>query len=431
MRQRLGIFESFELTGLWFLPDSPEIKSLGFLKYTPEDGIKLKLENKILKTESSILHGEVAGKRITLFNWFATSYNHLASPLSYSPMLITANQLIIGEHFLSIDEIIFEQIKIELTNINPWIGVSGLNGINQFPENNSFSFSYSKPEPIILCENEEVEVRITTITSTEVYPIESQYIRINEKNYIQIENKSRASGFFFITHLDSITKFISFATRTAIEANIVTAIASGPAHRDLYFVTQMSTLNLAYKANKLSSENMLFNLGQYKNRIDDIYRKWHGLYINAPEPIGLYFLKRNTPWEKLLTTALALEGAHRKLFSKSKNITLISRIKELIAENKEIMSQTGDTDKLAELIKDHRNYFSHWFEDKKDHIFSGIELYYLSRDANLLLELSFLTALGFSLEERKEMIYNCSDYQAYLNINKSTGQARPVLWKND
>jgi hypothetical protein len=96
------------------------------------------------------------------------------------------------------------------------------------------------------------------------------------------------------------------------------------------------------------------------------------------------------PYKIFLSKAQALEEFHRRTKSGSDRWGFKNRISNLFERFSGVMNHTGDKDSFAQLILDHRDYFSHWFQKKQTKVFYDARLDYLTRDANLLLEMGVI-----------------------------------------
>ena len=78
-------------------------------------------------------------------------------------------------------------------------------------------------------------------------------------------------------------------------------------------------------------------------------------------------------------------------------------------------------------------YYSHWFQKKESKVFKDIRLDYLSRDANLLLEMCLISQMGFDDSEIVKMVTNNRFYHNYLCIDRPEGNnvfsPSRIVWK--
>ena len=78
------------------------------------------------------------------------------------------------------------------------------------------------------------------------------------------------------------------------------------------------------------------------------------------------------------------------------------------------MNHTGDKESFAQLMLDHRDYYIHWFQKKQTKVFYDARLDYLTRDANLLLEMCLMSEMGFDDAEIINMVKRNAFYDYYI-----------------
>ncbi len=127
-----GLFETFELRGKWWLPDSPEDQVHGVVSYSAAGPIKLRLDGRFGAAESQdpseflqnpypllnrlkaecIVGETVDEEACTLYRGFPS---HLSSTQTY-----TANGLIVGKRFNKVSEISVSGALVGYTNLEEW-----------------------------------------------------------------------------------------------------------------------------------------------------------------------------------------------------------------------------------------------------------------------------------------------------------------------
>lgn len=123
----MDIPTNLELTGLWFLPDAPEKKYLGVLKYNPfEETHTLTLYGIVFAVGERIscINGETTeGKKVSLFdssviNWKSGGSNTLSAYTVFSFL-----NLLIGDSFFSSkDDVKFQYLSFRCSNLAEWLG---------------------------------------------------------------------------------------------------------------------------------------------------------------------------------------------------------------------------------------------------------------------------------------------------------------------
>ncbi|MDD3051458.1 MAG: hypothetical protein PHR06_09970 [Candidatus Cloacimonetes bacterium] len=118
---------SFETLGLWWLPDTPDIKISGTLSFSPDTGGNLSLFGSLNKSdqfglnhERITIHGiSQSGKEYTLLKCLNTSSSfNLPGIPTYEYNITT---ILEGNHFLDEEEIKFDSFRIYFSNLEDWL----------------------------------------------------------------------------------------------------------------------------------------------------------------------------------------------------------------------------------------------------------------------------------------------------------------------
>jgi len=136
-----GILESFQFEGLWWLPEKPEERYGGILRVEGGKGIELDIigtfqgffsPEAIKPFQPKIILGvSKENKPCTL--WRTAQYRStLFTQVPVSKFI--ANRLYYGAHFKSQEELAFQSMRLELTYLEPWLGI------------NSFGMKFSAAE---------------------------------------------------------------------------------------------------------------------------------------------------------------------------------------------------------------------------------------------------------------------------------------------
>ena len=152
--------EPFELDGIWWLPDRPEARIGGTLRYDPKEGALLTLigtfktdlrglSSKDISDPTIILGISVNGKPITLYMSYEKSFNLHFPGLPRS--VFFSNFVFIGCHFSDEEEILLEEVSLTLSNLDEWISISGFEQTFEPDQNdkiNKVTYTYQPPKEI-------------------------------------------------------------------------------------------------------------------------------------------------------------------------------------------------------------------------------------------------------------------------------------------
>lgn len=210
---------------------------------------------------------------------------------------------------------------------------------------------------------------------------------------------------YFQDAVHYLVTFLSFACRSALRHGGITFRDAEGVEYELYYKP-------AFYPSDVESNNSLFN---YKvSDLQGKFTRWMGLYDKAPAIFKLYFLARLIKLEstvRFLMATQTLECFNRKFHNEK--LTFVGRAKDVIDGEgyHAILNQVGGAeqiDNLHLLIRDTRNYFTHYNEDLK-HNSDEQELLFLTFKVELLTDLYLLAEIGFTSDEFEVIKYPVID----------------------
>ncbi|MBK3468185.1 HEPN domain-containing protein [Pseudomonas sp. MF6776] len=210
---------------------------------------------------------------------------------------------------------------------------------------------------------------------------------------------------YFQDAVHYLVTFLSFACRSALPHGGITFRDAEGFEYELHYKP-------AFYPGDKESNNNLFN---YKvSDLQGKFTRWMGLYDKAPAIFKLYFLARLIKLEstvRFLMATQALECFNRKFHNEK--LTFVERAKDIIEGEgyHAILSQVGGVEQIGNLhllIRDTRNYFTHYNEDLK-HNSDEQGLFFLTFKVELLLDLYLLAEIGFTSDEFEAIKYPVID----------------------
>lgn len=125
--------EAFECSGLWWLPEKPDSKICGILKFIPEKETRLDLTgtfynfkdnlNKLVLID--IINGiSSEGEEITLHRCFEVN-RHFSSGFPFPISSYNCGVIFIGAHFTNYNDIKLKEIYINYSNLDQWVNIEG------------------------------------------------------------------------------------------------------------------------------------------------------------------------------------------------------------------------------------------------------------------------------------------------------------------
>lgn len=158
----LLLSESHEWSGLWWLPDAPDTRVPGVLRYDRDGGASLSLigtfENRIMTEVSpgvkavhegsrtwEVMHGVAESREITLLGCVPTGTHRTLGARVASPdkQVVRAQSVLVGVHAAGEDDALFESVQVSVENLDRWAAAEVFSGFLGAPEGKRFDGSGS------------------------------------------------------------------------------------------------------------------------------------------------------------------------------------------------------------------------------------------------------------------------------------------------
>lgn len=114
--------EDFEIKGTWWLPDKPNKRIPGVLRFSNENGIALELHGSLRSNHrtdilvAGLIHGDTyQGKAVSIYDCFEIRNDGNSS-------VMVGNHIFIGKHFDSSDEMKFSMAQVSYEHLEEWLG---------------------------------------------------------------------------------------------------------------------------------------------------------------------------------------------------------------------------------------------------------------------------------------------------------------------
>lgn len=222
------------------------------------------------------------------------------------------------------------------------------------------------------------------------------------KSTVTFSSESEKNLRYFQNSIHHLVTFLSFATRSITKHSEYTFKDSNLNEFKLLYKPSF------YRNHKEPTNKILFN---YKStNLQEKFLRWIETYDKASAIFKLYFLPELSKLDlivKLLVETQALECFSRKL-NGNNDLTFIERIRE-VTNNGAYYSKLLDISDAATLsnlellIRDTRNYYTHYNDTKYDNKISDEELIFLVMKIELLIDLFLLEKIGFTAVEFEEI----------------------------
>lgn len=427
-----------EYEGIWWLPNNKEKFYYGKLKINEFGDITLEffddpfasLEHK----EYQIILGELKDDvKITLKKCSVLNNHQYLKNIN----LVKFNVIfaILGEHYLSEDQIKLDACRISYSNLNKFISK---NSIYYRKINNSESKTKFP----------EISINIPNFCSIRIF------FQSNLKDKIVFEIKSFRSQTIedYIELKGIIQDFFNFVIKDNVLIEDIQYIKlNNLSHKEINHKVLYKSLHSLSDFFKPFNKGILFHYNDVSLRFEDIFQKWFILSFNLKHVYNLfteviYNTNQSNVYQFLmLSTALEVYHYYKmdntsqiknkkinhsnkikekveacnnlnnykkekediiNLIEKSVNLTFEERLYEIYNKYLEFTTKLfkfNNHKKAIPLIVQTRNYYTHYNPNKEEGKLEDEDLLYMTMDMLLLLRMCFLTELGFTLEEMKNI----------------------------
>ena len=202
--------EEFECGGEWWLPDNPEEKIRGTLKFAHGEGGILDLDGNFGDIEGineflevPIILGSSRGENITLHRC-SRQKSSLHIP-RHSTSQFFVSKIFKGVHFQMPEEIKFKSIAIHYSHLDEWVNISGLRHFSH----DDGEIKYELPDPIEARINDDYTIKIIGVEFP--WSRVTKEISIKEKTCIKIEAAEEKSFEELMEMSHRIQQFLSLA----------------------------------------------------------------------------------------------------------------------------------------------------------------------------------------------------------------------------
>lgn len=453
--------KKYSFKGFWWVPTKNEEKKYGILYFDHLKGLILEIiedfdirnemkENErksfadFLNIENNLIEGILCnGEIITLTG--CTKINTKFSLLGIKCDSILAEKAFIGTHFNKPEDIKFKSVSANFVYLNQWVDISGFSG--SYEPASEITITYKYKEPVSIDIKDNFKLLIETRAFGPKLPLKKE-VKIRQRSYIKIIPKKCKSLDEYLKLFGHIQSFLSLAVRKPVYPYIIEGIqeleTEETNNRSVLRPVKIlfSIRDLSEKYDEISKYDMLFTFSDVSDRLEIFLNKW---FANAEllKPIyDIHFLTLDDSYSFLqnqfLNLVQAIESFHRifecneeidkKEYDKRIKIILNAiprkykkwlkfklkrsnepslklRLEEIIGRYSKITRKfIKDDESFSEKVSINRNYLSHLDPSSRDRISEPGELFDLLQKLKILLLISLLGLLGFSIEEIEKML---------------------------
>ncbi len=447
--------QPFEYIGFWWLPDSPQEKVSGILKFDPIKGCTLDL----IGTLADIYEGEreryfelIVGvtkdsKLVSLLRCLEISYG--SSTPGFSRATYSIQTILVGHLFNKLDDIVFSDLNLSYTYLNEWVGIAGFKTEEKHNEKGHFvskTVSYEFPK--------EIEARIGDCNIKISFMLNDNAdvnkVALSQKTLISIHPSQPAS-------FDTTMSKFGYPLQTFLTLSIGEAVhllfAEGKTQK-VYFdlpdgsvflkpIEFFRPLPESIEPNKrLQDYQMLFTLKDIADIFETCLQNWFSKEEALRPAYELYFgvmsSKSMYVQHQFLSLVRAIESYHRRTlpgkyvsdeqnqdiskclleaippwvegnfrqslkqrFKYQHEFSLRKRLSNILDKFTSMVDTFLDNkESFIEAVVNTRNYLTHLDKDSKTFaITEPIELYNMTQKLRAILEVCFMGELGIPSEK--------------------------------
>lgn len=462
-----------EYKGEWFLPTDKTKRVIGTLYFDPENGGRLELIGSFLENLFTLNSHEVDfilgissdGECLTLHNCFISKRRgktyHAYRETGKPTVTYVVNYILEGAHFENLDQLAFNEIGTEINNLDEWLSISGF--VNDFDvkkfKRNEFELKYKLPAQIDFNLNDNLTGCIHFKSTTPQYGFFESNVVLTQSVEFRLISKDK---FGLLEGLKQLFKFQNFIVMGLYQHTHPQSISFY--QKEIFDNEEtLVEIKLFYKISKYSKRHrnksfndMLFTYHDIKGTFTDIIKKWYEKYELLEPAFNLVF--ENFYNDQRFTTNAFLNFAqaaetfhsrtnnHTKLpkeefdemkisilkvvdakyhawlndqFNFGNNLNLATRLTEMCDKysNKILDKIIGGKEIFVKQVRDSRNYYTHYSQDKESKALKDFPLFVLTEKIKILLISAFLLEIGFEKDLIEKLLKN-KEYQFFHHLIK-------------
>lgn len=464
---------SFELNGIWWIPENPEVKIAGTLRYDPTEGAFLdligtfkNLPDFVNVSSLDIVLGFAGGKAVTLYKCVESRTN-MSMCVGMPVMTLStyfAGVVFLGHHFQKEEDLVFQSISVNYSYLEEWTRITGIKlglTMDKNQHQAKYDASYSFPDKIV--------VKLGDFDLTITYSFKHggdqlKSIEFVQTTYLEITPNSPMNfNEYHSKFLYHLQNFLSLGIGRAVypleikgkNSNCKTELKGGKTiFNDIMVFYQLGKMPDFTK--KLHPRNMFFCYSDIAPEFKDCLKNWFSKSELLAPVYDLYFATLYNPaiylQYEFLSLAQSIESYHRRIFggeyvSTEEYRPILEALKSSIPEGidsdfreslkhrmqylheyslrkrlKKIVDSYGnfldsiipDKNEFIEDIYNTRNFLTHYDKSSEDKAKKGNELYKRTKQLKFLVEICLLKELGLSEGKISNLIVRKQRYHYIL-----------------
>jgi hypothetical protein len=440
------MIEEFECEGHWWLPEKPEQKIEGTLKFAPTKGISLHLiglfggfEETSKTTKLDIVLGfSTDGRRISLCDSIISRWT-IHQP-GMSECWLEVSYVLIGEHFQKKDQIKFKSMWVRFSHLDEWLNISGFK-IDHLKKG-GVTIRYRLPKNLSFKVSPDLQMRISFGVKYPTFSIAQKEASIKQESWLGIIPLEPESLEGFLPMIHHLRNFVTLATMKPVYPISVNGKMESNGERECSVDMFYSLGEIIESSVALGPTDMLFAFKDISTQLRFLLRNWFKK-AELLEPVfdlyfGTLYMSRIYVTTEFLNFAQGLESYHRRTMkgyelpkvehrerirkilkcapkehgkwlreklNYGNELTLKKRLEGLLESiPRSLESTIPDKEDFIRKTVDTRNYLTHYDRKLKEKAARNEELFKLTLKLNILLQFHLLKELGFEPGKIENMI---------------------------
>lgn len=421
-----------EFVGSWWIPGRPDDAASGRLLYHPEYGLTLELVGGAFAHADPhidwLLGMTVDGRRISVQDCVL---RHATQSLPGGLQVeLRVNRAFIDIHAANAPELSLHLLDVRMANLTRWLGISGIQ-TTRHTLGAGGQIIYRDPGDVTFAQHQGVRItaqfEIVGSARPSAAPTE---VSIEQRAWIRFRHRYRRHADQLLDLAELFNGLLAFATSAESPLLELRGEATQVHHefgtgrpyrrRDPVWIlfSRVNISDLSPYPESMTfrfSDAVIFDLLPVARwfRRAGVLEPIYNLYLSALPTRSLHIEYR------FLAFAQALDAVRGRLNPASTDDYFMTKIEGLV-ENLPARLRSHVPAHFPTLVRDTRNYFTHWDPQREASAAQGQRLYALTRCTKILLEVTLLMALGFTKTAAAQLVEDnnrlMAGFQSFYDI---------------